>query len=357
MKSGISGLLIIILSYLLFWPVAIDPVAWHAPEDEGFTGQFASNNTLANMSLIDLKGNTGPEDFAVNSEGRIAISTHSGDILSFDPKTESLSLLATTQGRPLGIEFDQTGALVIADAERGLLRLDAENNLTVLATSFDNNLLGYVDDVDLDSAGNIYFSDASSKFSPRNASGALEASLEDLMEHGGHGRVYRYSPSTQQLTLLVDNLNFANGIAVSHDQKSVLINETGAYRVLRYWLSGKRQGQVDVVIDNLPGFPDNIARDETRGYWLGLASPRSTAVDALAPYPFLRKIVQRLPEFMRPAAKHYGHIVHLDETGQVLASLQDPQGKLPMTTGAIRIQDRLYISSLTSTSFGILDFQ
>ena len=32
----------------------------------------------------------------------------------------------------------------------------------------------------------------------------------------------------------MDGLVFANGVAISHDQNSVLVNETGKYRVLRY---------------------------------------------------------------------------------------------------------------------------
>ena len=147
-------------------------------------------------------------------------------------------------------------------------------------------------------------------------------------------------------------INFANGVAVSHDQRSVLFNETGTYRVMRFWLEGPQSGKTEVVLDNLPGFPDNLARSPEGGYWLGLASPRSEALDSLSDSAFLRKVVQRLPAFLRPQAQDYGHVVKIDETGTVLHSLQDPLGNYPMTTGVLETPNYLYISSLTASSIG-----
>lgn len=125
-----------------------------------------------------------------------------------------------------------------------------------------------------------------------------------------------YDPATKLTSILLTGLNFANGVAVSHDKRSILFNETGHYRVMRYWLKGDSQGQSGTVIDNLPGFADNLARSSSQGYWLGLASPRSKALDALSGWPFLRKVVQRLPAFMRPKAQEYGHVIKISESGK-----------------------------------------
>ena len=69
-------------------------------------------------------------------------------------------------------------------------------------------------------------------------------------------------------------------------------------------------------------------------------------MDDLSTKPWLRKVVQRLPSFMRPNVQHYGHVLAIDEHGKVLSSLQDPQGKYPATTGAWETDKYLYISSL-----------
>jgi sugar lactone lactonase YvrE len=103
-------------------------------------------------------------------------------------------------------------------------------------------------DLDVAADGTIYFTDASSKFS-------LTELRADLLEHQPNGRLLSYDPTTKQTRVLLRNLYFANGVAVSPDQSFVLINDTGTYSVRRYWLKGEKAGQSDVFIDNLPGFP------------------------------------------------------------------------------------------------------
>ncbi|MBT6209695.1 MAG: hypothetical protein HOI35_06710, partial [Woeseia sp.] len=33
----------------------------------------------------------------------------------------------------------------------------------------------------------------------------------DILEHGGHGRVFRFDPAKNEITLVLAGLNFANG--------------------------------------------------------------------------------------------------------------------------------------------------
>jgi len=106
-------------------------------------------------------------------------------------------------------------------------------------------------------------------------------------------------PRTKATRVLLSNLHFANGVAVSPDQSFVLVVETGAYRVHRLWLDGPRRGESEIFIDNLPGFPDGISSNGKDKFWLALVSPRDKTLDLLLPHPFLRKIVLRLPTFLQ----------------------------------------------------------
>ena len=71
-------------------------------------------------------------------------------------------------------------------------------------------------------------------------------------------------------------------------------------------------------------------------------------LDKLSGNPFMRKVVQRLPLFLRPKAVSYGHIIAIDGKGNILEDLQDPHGKYPMNTSVIETKDYLYIGSLVA---------
>lgn len=345
------GLVIIvaIAGYLSLWPVAITPVAWQAPDNPGYVGKFAENRRLAAAEIAHQAAVTGAEDIVADTAGRLYFSSHDGHILRLADWHSEVELFATTGGRPLGMEFDSHGQLIVADAYKGLLRITPNGTVTVLTNTVAGTPITYADDVDVAADGRIYFSDASTKFGAAAYGGSYPASLLDIMEHGGHGRLLRYDPLTEVTEVVISGLEFANGVAMSADQQSVLVVETGLYRVLRVYVEGPREGVVDVVIDNLPGFPDNINRaDDAEHFWLGLVSPRAAALDTLAPYPWLRQVVQRLPSFMRPKATRYGHVLKINEAGAVIENWQDPAGAYPQTTGVLETADYWYISSLAA---------
>lgn len=344
--------IISLIGYLAFWPVNVSPTAWKAPDNQGYTGAFSANDQLSEITRIDLNGDIGPEDLAVDKNGNIYFSLLNGAIKFID--TEGvIHAWVNTGGRPLGIEFNQQGELLVADAFNGLLSISKEGIITTLVDTIDGEILKYADDVDTASNGNIYFSDASSKFAAKKY-GTYAASLLDINEHGGHGRIIEYSPKTNNTTVLASNINFANGVSLSHDEQYLLFNETGTYRVLRLALEGEDRGRIDVILDNLPGFPDNLSRGSNDLYWLGLVSPRSKALDDLSDWPNLRKIIQRLPAFLRPKAQHYGHLIAFNDAGEIFFNLQDPNSIYGQTTGAIEVGNKLYISSLHETALGIM---
>ena len=354
----VGGVVLGLVAYFAFWPTPVEPVAWDAPENKGFTGQFAANDSLLPLRFVPIDGDFGPEDLAINSAGEVAISLHSGAIVKLDSSLSTLSSWVNTKGRPLGIEYDQDDNLLVADAYKGLLSVSPEGDIQLLADRSGDLPILYADDVDVSRrSGKVYFSDASTRFGAEASGGTLEGSLLDLMEHSLSGRVIEYNPQTGESRTLVDGVSFANGIAVTHDEDAILINETGEYRVLRYWIEGENRGKLEVLIDNLPGFPDNIAKAANGGYWLGLASPRSPALDGLSSSPTLRKVLQKLPSFMRPKAQAYGHIVKIDDNGKVIESLQDPSGSYPLTTGALETSKGLIVSSLTADSIAVKEFK
>ena len=349
------ALLAALLLYLLFWPVPVDPVAWDAPEDRGLAGVFAPNDWLSKAEAIDLGLHEGPEDVARGPDGFLYASSHGGIILRISPEDGGVSIFARVGGRPLGIEFDSDGSLLVANAYLGLQRVSPDGEVRLLLSEIDGQPLVYADDVAVAADGTVYFSEASTKFGAEAAQGTLDASLLDILEHGGNGLIVAWSPADGSARVLLDGLDFANGVAVSEDQQYLLIAETGTYRILKHWLAGPNAGETQVLIDNLPGFPDNINNGLNGRFWIGLVSPRNELLDSYSDSPFVRRIMQRLPAFVRPKPVPSSHVIAINGDGEVLMDLQDPAAGYPMLTGVLETRTTLYLSSLVGNALPVLN--
>lgn len=335
----------LLLVYLLAWPVPVSPVAWEAPPDPGHTGPFAADSLLSGLERLSIGEATGPEAVARDRAGRIYVSTLEGAIVRLTASGGSPEVWTRTGGRPLGLAFDTAGTLYVADGVRGLLAVDSLGSVRLLADSAEGTAITFADDVDVAADGRVYFSDASSKFGVF-AAGAEDASVLDIIEHGGHGRLLEFDPATAHTTILRRGLDFANGVAVAHDGRSVLVSETGHYRIVRIWRDGPRRGEQAIVIEALPGFPDNIKRGTAGRYWVALFAPRNALLDRLSARPMLRKMLLRIPRALRPKASEYGHIIAIDDAGRVHDDRHDPTGAYPKMTSVLETEDHLYIGSI-----------
>src|SRR3990172_5577935 len=79
----LRGLAVILVGYLLLWPVPIDPVVWSPPPNPGFTGRFAPNNALAGVERLLEGVGTGPEDVARGPDGLLYTGFGDGRIVRF----------------------------------------------------------------------------------------------------------------------------------------------------------------------------------------------------------------------------------------------------------------------------------
>ena len=347
MRRVVLAALALIIAYLLFKPVAIAPVAWHPPAAPKLEGVFAENKALAAVEWLGRDVVHGPEATALAADGRVYMGSRDGTIHRFDPKTSQFEKFAKVAGRALGMQFDGAGNLIVCDADHGLTSVNPAGQATLLTSEQGGIPFKFTDDVDVASDGTIYFTDASSRF-------GSERYREDVFEHAGNGRFMAYHPATHETELLIGGMNFANGVALSGDQSFVVVNETGSYRALRYWLAGPKKGTHEVFIDNLPGFPDNVTFSKQRGiFWIALFAPRDPIVDLVAPAPFLRKVIMRIPESLQPQAKRHAIALGVDIEGRVVKNLQNdaPDSFSPLTS----VRDAgeyLYLGSLDRDALG-----
>jgi sugar lactone lactonase YvrE len=328
-------------AYLLLWPVPLEPESWtppHAPHP-------SANAGLAGVEVLEASL-PAPEAVTFDAEGRIVTGLLDGRIVRFTPHGHDVTVVTQTGGRPAGLKYDRAGRLIVADAYRGLLAIGSGGNVETLAAELGGQPLRLVDDLDIGKDGTIYFSDASARW-------PLDQYKMDIIEHRPSGRLLVYRPD-RRVELVLGGLYFANGVALSPDESYVLVAETTSYRIRRIYLRGPNAGQDDIFLDNLPGFPDNITWSPARrAFWIALAAPREPAIDVLAPWPFARKVLARLPELLQPAPKRHGWALAVDEAGRTVADLQDvsPTSYSPLTS-VIERDGFLYLGSFVHHGVG-----
>ena len=341
MKRLLLLLVVLVIAFLLLMPTRVQPVAWKPPAAPSLSeGLYAENQRLNAVEQVGPGDIDGPEALLLEGDFLITV-LHDGRLIrtSLDGKTRQV--LSDTGGRPLGLARHPNGLLVIADAVKGLLSLDAQGRLIPLTTEANGLPFGFTDDVAIDKSGHYaYFSDASSRWGYGHDG-------EAIIEHGGDGRLLRYDFQTGKTSVLLDKLQFANGVTLGPDDAYVLVNETGAYRISRYWLTGPKAGIHDVFIDNLPGLPDNLAFNGSNRFWVALYAPRSALLDGTAGHPWVRTMIVRALTVLPKPVEKRGFVLGLDLQGKVIANLQDASsGNYSPITTAREYGDWLYLGSL-----------
>jgi len=336
----------LVAAYLLFWPTPLDPYAWTPPLNPGTgpgspfrpTQQLRSDDDLAATVIQTKYGdagrpvNFGPEDVAVQpGEGRVYTGIGDGSILSIDPASGDTRFFANTGGRPLGVTFDASGdTLYVADAKLGLLSIDRAGSVSVLANEADGEPATFVDNLDVASDGTVWFS------APTRDHSLAQVEL-DVWDSRPSGRLLRYDPPQKAASVVLDNLFYANGVALAQDESFVLVAEFLAFRITRYWLDGERKGTHDVFVDGLPGYPDNITRTPDGNFLVGLSLERIPGLDKQRPRPWMVKVIYRLPAFMKPKPQYPGYLLEFDATGRLLRFAADETEDVTaqVTAGAV----------------------
>lgn len=330
-----------LLTAFVLAPGPIDATSYTPPPAPALEGVFTPNTLL--QQGVPLGGNHlhWPEHADVDSQGRVYAGSVGGLVQRIYPDGK-VETFADTGGRPLGMDFDAQGNLIVCDSYKGLLSIDPDGKITVLATETDGIPYKFTDDVEVAADGMIYFSDASSKY------GQLEYIL-DMMEARPWGRLIRFDPGTGKTETLLRDLYFANGVALSQNGDFVLVNETYRYRITRYWLKGEKAGTHDVFADNLPGFPDGISQSGRGTFWVALATLRNKQADTMHPYPFFKNLAAKLPKPLHPKPATYGLVAEMDENGTPLRSFHDPDAKVAyMVTAAQEHEGYLYLGSIAN---------
>ncbi|CCK32426.1 strictosidine synthase [Streptomyces davaonensis JCM 4913] len=291
-------------------------------------------------------GGRGPEDVVADTRGRVVTGVEDGRILRLDrladPDRARVTVLAETGGRPLGLELLTDDTLLVCDAELGLLRVDlTDGTVRILADSVAGEPLRFASNVVALSDGSICFTVSSRRY-------GLEQWIGELTEHTGTGRLLRLAPGADSPEVLLEGLEFANGLAAGADESFLVVAETGACRLTRYWLTGPKAGRAEPFVEYLPGMPDNLWRGAPDGpLWVALAGPRVPPLDLLhRASPAVRRAAARVA--VRAPYRPTGTIgvLAVDDTGAIVHHLTRRRSRFRMVTSVCEAAGHLVLGSI-----------
>ncbi|XP_038586159.1 adipocyte plasma membrane-associated protein-like isoform X3 [Micropterus salmoides] len=216
--------------------------------------------------------------------------------------------------------------------------------------------LSFINDVAVTQDGKkLYFTDSSSRWQRRDY-------MHLIMEATADGRVLEYDTESRELTVVMDNLRFPNGIHLLPDEESVLVAETTMARIRRVHVAGLNKGGMDTFMDNLPGFPDNIRPSSSGGYWVAMSAvrpnPGFSMLDFLSQRPWIKKLIFKLfsQEVMMKFVPRYSLVAELHDGGICTRSFHDPNGLVAAYISEVHeYAGSLYLGSFRSPYIAKLD--
>jgi ribose transport system permease protein len=320
---------------------------------------YALNDKLRGVETIGLGEVEAPEDVVLDLDNNLYCGNRHGDIIRFfAPDYKRQEVYAHIGGQPLGMAMTEDGTLFVCVGGMGLYKVGPDRSLAKVTDETNRSLLSIIDDSrlrladDLDIApdGRIFFSEATVRYE-------MHEWPTDSLEARGNGRIICYDPATGKTTTVLRNLVFPNGIVMASDGQSLLFAESWACRISRYWFDGPKKGTVEVIIDDLPGYPDNLNRASDGHYWLAIMGVRSPVFDLAMKRPaFRRRMSKKLPgdEWLAPNL-NTGCIVKISETGEILDVMWDLGGENhPMITSMREHRGHLYIGGIHNNRIGRL---
>ncbi|CAD5212713.1 unnamed protein product [Bursaphelenchus okinawaensis] len=339
---------------------------YHLPTPPEKTGVLAENNLLTQSEKI-LRGKLdGPESVLVE-EGTLYTGTADGRVIKIvDGKVEKYINLRDDFGtrgkfetephfgRPLGIRRLNADCLVVADAYNGVFKVDLNRGLVTQIFCSHTDVCGvkcgYVNDLDVLDEKVIYLTDSSINFQRRQFTNVM-------LENAPSGRIIEIKIWSGESRVLLDGLFYPFGIQIHPDRQSLVYAEAVKCRIMRYYFTGPKEGQLEAFASNLPGVPNNIRLSaDGKSFLCGMHVARfegkPAPVDLLSPHPKARRLlVTMIPDeilgrMSKMVLPRYGLVVQLDLEGNIVRSYHDPEGKIKFITHASDDENYLYLGSM-----------
>lgn len=182
-----------------------------------------------------------PECVAFDSRGDLWAGGESGQIYRISPERK-VQLVTTMGGFCAGLAFSPADELFVCNPQHGIVRVKPTGEFSVFASHAGSHKLVCPNYGVFDAAGNYYVTD-SGNWQARN------------------GWVMRFTPDGHG-QMVAGPLGYANGLALSADQRFLFMVESDTDAVFRFLVQGDGSlGAYDVYATECGRFPDGLVLD------------------------------------------------------------------------------------------------
>ncbi|PJZ54406.1 SMP-30/gluconolactonase/LRE family protein [Leptospira adleri] len=276
------------------------------------------NNHLLEAEWIHKDVLEKPYGIAVDTSGFIYTGTEDKKIIRIRTN-EKTEVFATLGGRPLGMNFDRQGNLLVCVEEIGIVSISKNGVQKILISKLpDGSPLRFPHAIEIARDGRIYFTVSSKTHSFK------ESFLEELSALP-NGMILTADKNLNSLEILNEELYYPTGVALSSKEDFLLVTEPFRHRISSVPLFGPKRGVEKFFLTNIPGIPGLIS-SSGGSFWIGVPFYRNELLDKVQEYPEIKNLLAGLPGFLHAKNSPMGFVIAMNDFGDITANYQDFTG-------------------------------
>ncbi|MGO8916579.1 MAG: SMP-30/gluconolactonase/LRE family protein [Stellaceae bacterium] len=282
-------------------------------------GALSPNDALDQCVAIGDKL-PGADDVAEGPDGALYVSAGPQVLRLSGEGYKTRAVVTEFEQSAGGLAFHPDGRLLVCVADRGLAAVDAAGRQRWL-NQVEDRPLRCLTDVVAAADGTIFASEGSRL----NATGGW---CRDLLQKNRAGSLIVCGPELEAPKVLLRDLAYPQGLAVSADGRFLWLTESWSHRVSRAAINGRSLGPPEIVIHNLPGYPARLGRAASGGFWLSIFARRTHLIEfVLREDDFREEMIRTIaPEhWIGPALATQGDALEPMQGGSIKAlGIQKP---------------------------------